>query len=265
MIPQIIHFCWFGKSKKPKTVKLCLATWKQHFPNFQIIEWNEKNTDLTLPFVRQAYKLKKWAFVSDFVRLKALYDSGGIYLDTDMFVLKSFDELLKNKCFYGAEDLNFISCGIIGTEKNHFFIKKIMEFYLNFQFSKEVNLGMNTIPRITTKIFRDHFNYNENFFKIVNYNDIIIYPSEFFYAFPYNEIDNIINFKDYVKPESYAVHLWNSSWVEHSEFYYLRKRKYIMGFKIIIKNIFYNKNFDQFYFKKILLSIKESLIKGNKY
>ena len=86
MIPKIIHYCWFGGSTKPKLVKDCILSWKIFFPNYEIIEWNEKNSDLNEPFVKAAYNLKKWAFVSDYVRLTKVYEYGGLYLDTDMLI-----------------------------------------------------------------------------------------------------------------------------------------------------------------------------------
>ena len=91
MIPKVVQYCWFGGKKKTKLIKDCIKSWKRYLPDYKIIEWNEKNSDLAHPFVIEAYKLKKWAFVSDYIRLKVLYDFGGIYLDTDMMVLKSFE------------------------------------------------------------------------------------------------------------------------------------------------------------------------------
>lgn len=116
-IPKLIHYCWFGNKKKPQLVEDCISSWKKYLPDYEIIEWNEKNTDLKHTFLKKTYKLKKWAFVADFVRLKVLYEFGGIYLDTDMLMLKSLDSFLDDKCFFGAENETFISAGIIGVIK----------------------------------------------------------------------------------------------------------------------------------------------------
>lgn len=259
MIPKVIHYCWFGHKKKTKLIKDCIKSWKRHLPDYEIVEWNEKNTDLTLPFVRDAYRLKKWAFVADYIRLKVLYEFGGIYLDTDMMVLKTFDSLLENKCFFGAEDMDFINCAIIGTEKNYWFIKKSIDYYSNFQFSEEMNLGMNTIPRIITEIFRNEFKFYNYFDNVLKLDDLTIFPPKYFYPFPYSESENVKKYKEYIKIESFAVHLWNSSWIHCSEFYYLRKREYRKGFEIVLENLFSKNKFSLKYLRKIVSCLKESI------
>ena len=92
-----IHYCWFGGNKLPSKERKCMKTWKKFLPDFEIMAWNEENFDISkaCPFVKEAYEKKKWAFVSDYVRIYALYNYGGIYFDTDMKILKNFDELLK--------------------------------------------------------------------------------------------------------------------------------------------------------------------------
>lgn len=259
MIPKLIHYCWFGGKRKPKLVRDCIASWKTFLPDYDIIEWNEENSDLSSIFVSEAYSLKKWAFVSDYIRLQVLYENGGIYLDTDMMVLKSFDNLLQYKCFFGAEDLEFISCGIIGAEKNNLFIKKCANFYSESYFFENNKLKLNTIPRIITKIFNDEYNFNGHFEEFIINDDLAVFPSVFFYPFPFNESKRITEYKKFIKKESYTVHLWNSSWIEYSEFYYLRERKYQKGIVIILRKIFLEKKVDFKYLKKIISCLKESL------
>lgn len=259
MIPKVIHYCWFGGKRKPRLIKDCIQSWKKHLSDYQIIEWNETNSDLSHPFVKEAYELKKWAFVSDYIRLKALYDFGGIYLDTDMMVLKSFDGLLENKCFFGAEDLEFISCGIIGAEKNHWFVKKSINHYNNFQISKETNLGMNTIPRIVTEIFRKEFKNPNKFDELMSFADLTIFPPVYFYPFPFSESDNVKKYIEYIKSDTLAVHLWNSSWIQYSEFAYIRKGEYKKGLKIVFENVVSDKKLSWKYIRKIGSCIKESV------
>ena len=93
MIPKIIHYCWFGKNKKPKLVRDCIKSWKSLHPDYEIIEWNEKTFPIDNEFLQYMYKNKKWAFVSDYARLKILYEYGGYYLDTDMILVKRLDSL----------------------------------------------------------------------------------------------------------------------------------------------------------------------------
>ena len=102
MIPKIIHYCWFGRNEKPEKIQKCIESWKIHLSDYQIIEWNEDNFDYNLlTYTKDAYNAKKYAFVSDVARVKALYEMGGIYLDTDVMVYQNFDSILKHNCVLG--------------------------------------------------------------------------------------------------------------------------------------------------------------------
>ena len=106
MIPKIIHYCWFGRNPKPKLAEKCIKSWKKYCPEYEIIEWNEDNYDLSSAplYVRQAYEAKRWAFVTDYIRLQVIYENGGIYLDTDVELRKSLDPLLVHQAYFGFED-----------------------------------------------------------------------------------------------------------------------------------------------------------------
>lgn len=129
MIPKVIHYCWFGRNPKPKDVLDYIETWKKHNPDYEIKEWNEDNFDIhCCKYVWEAYNVKKYAFVSDYARLYALYTEGGIYLDTDVEVRKSFDSLLVNQSFVGWED-NFLGTGILAACKKQKWVKDILDTY----------------------------------------------------------------------------------------------------------------------------------------
>ena len=101
-IPKIIHYVWMGGKEKPPKIKKCIKTWKKHLKDYEFIEWNEKNFDINSnSFVKKMYENKKWAFVSDYVRAYAIYNYGGIYLDTDVFVIDKLDSLLNSRAFVG--------------------------------------------------------------------------------------------------------------------------------------------------------------------
>ena len=137
MISKIIHYCWFGKNEKPQVVINCIDTWSKFFSDWKIIEWNEDNYDLSgNKYIEDAYKLKKWAFVSDIVRLDVLYRYGGIYLDTDVEFIKPLPTSYLNfKGFMGFEYTNIIAPGLIfGVEKENLFIKEILDSYMNERF-----------------------------------------------------------------------------------------------------------------------------------
>lgn len=261
MIPKVIHYCWFGGKRKSKLIKQCILSWKHYLRDYEIIEWNEKNCDLTNPFVRNAYTLKKWAFVADYIRLKVLYENGGVYLDADMMVIKSFDSLLSNLCFFGAEDEEYLNCAVIGAEKNNAFIKQCISRYEVISINNEIDWHQITIPKIVTDIYRRKYNYVLPFNRKTEHNGLVIYPTNYFYPLPHKDKHDVRNFKNYLSKESFAVHLWNESWIEYNEFQYLRKGKYALGLKIALKNIFINGKIDKAYFRKILSCFKESLIK----
>lgn len=261
MIPKVIHYCWFGGKRKPKLIKDCILSWKLNLPDYEIKEWNEGNSDLASSFVKEAYKLKKWAFVSDFIRLKVLYENGGIYLDTDMMVLKSFDKLLLNQCFLGAENFNFISCGIIGAVKNNKFILECLLKYNFIEIDNEINWELITIPRIVTDVFKIDNNFYLPFDKIIEKKGVVIYPYSYFYPLSYENKNDIVNYKKYLITDSLAVHLWSSSWIEHSEFHYLKKGNYFLGLKKIVYKVFIQKKISVLYLKQIALAVKESINK----
>lgn len=263
MIPKIIHYCWFGGKKKPKLVRECIASWEIYLSGYQLIEWNETNSDLNHPFVKEMYNQKKWAFVADYIRLEKIYEYGGIYLDTDMMVLKNFDKFLENDCFFGAEDSNFINMGVIGAHHKNNFIKECKEVYDSLIIGKDINFGEITIPRLVTKKFRAMYHFEYNFDKVIAFDGIKVYPFSFFYPLPFDEKNKINDYKSYISKETVAVHLWSSSWIEYSEFYYLRNRNYSKGFSIVFVNIIGNKILDFQYLRKVLSCIKESIKNNN--
>ena len=111
---KYIHYCWFGNKPLPKLAYQCIESWKKYLPDYEIKCWNEENSDLDeCAFVREAYDNKKWAFVADYIRTKAIYEYGGIYFDTDMEITKPIDNIIKeNQGFLGVEDSHMIACGV---------------------------------------------------------------------------------------------------------------------------------------------------------
>jgi hypothetical protein len=261
MIDKIIHYCWFGGNRKPELVRDCIKSWKKHLPDYKIIEWNEKNSDLSHPFVQHAYKMKKWAFVADYVRFTVLYENGGLYLDTDMLVLKPLDFFLKNDCFFGAEDNNYINCAIIGANKNNDLIKKCLLKYDLVDVNKDINWLQFTIPIIITEVFRFEYGYTNGFNNdIVKINNITIYPTIYFYPFPYSCKNDLLNLNKYIRLESYTVHLWVSSWLPHSEFHYIRAREYSKGLRLVFNNLLQGE-INLKYIRKLASSLKQSFTK----
>jgi len=260
MIPKIIHYCWFGKKKKPTLVKKCIKSWHQHMPDFEFNEWNESNCDLTSPFLQSCIKNKKWAFISDYIRLKKVYEYGGIYLDTDMLVFKNLDPLLKHDCFFGAEDFNYINASVMGSVKNNMFINKLIDSYKKIEgITSNTDLTEITIPKIITKCLKQEVNLSNVIFdKVENFQEITVYPYKYFYPLPFDKRYEVKNYSQFCYEETYAIHLWNASWIDYSEFHYLRVGEYRKGFLKILsgKN---SQKVNLKYLKKIIVSIYKSL------
>lgn len=159
MIPKIIHYVWVGDEPKSELIKECIATWRKHLPGFKIIEWNEHNFDMhENSYIEQAYAARKWAFVSDYIRVRALYEHGGIYLDTDVRVLADLSPLLKDRAFIGFENSNYLSAAIFGAEKRHPLLKDMLNYYAgrNFSFDRQHQMaGVNSLS--VTKIVQADF------------------------------------------------------------------------------------------------------------
>ena len=138
MIPKIIHYCWFGGNPLPESAKAYIETWRKHCPDYQIKEWNETNFDIDCcAYVKEAYEAKKWAFVTDFVRLYAMVTEGGIYMDTDVEVTRSLDEFLHLQAFSGFETEGTIPTGIMACEKGFLLFEELLHDYDNRHFKME--------------------------------------------------------------------------------------------------------------------------------
>lgn len=154
-IPKVIHYCWFGRGPKSELIQKCIASWEQHCPDWNIIEWNEDNFDVSFcPFSQKAYKEKRYAFLSDAARLKIIFDNGGVYLDTDAELRRSLDALCDNDAWFGYATSNEIGTGVgFGATKNHPFINRLLNSYYSYDLSKKYALCTET----DTKVFSNCF------------------------------------------------------------------------------------------------------------
>lgn len=203
MIPRIIHTCWFGGGDKPPLIKRCQSSWAKHLQNYKIIEWNESNFDLkSNHFVKQAYKSKKYAFCTDYVRLWALYKYGGIYLDSDVEVVKPLDCFLQHRAFSGKEIEDLWVTAVMGAEPSHPWVKMLLNYYKDRHFNPD-KLIPNT--KIITKLSKPLFIKDEDGI-IYLQDDVRIYPVETFCSFDHKILQPIIT------PNAYAYHLFAGSW-----------------------------------------------------
>ena len=205
-IPRIIHYCWMSGDQFPKDVQKCVDSWSKIMPDYEIKLWNAKNFDCEmLPYVSEAWDKRKYAFVSDVVRLYALYTEGGIYLDSDIEVFKCFDSLLDNAAFTGFESGNRIGPWLIASEKGNLLIKELLDYYNNRHFCDEngnIDMTPNTIP--VTRILSGYGLKPENV--IQRLENITVYPEEYFC--PKNPWTNEIN----ITENTYAMHLFAGAW-----------------------------------------------------
>ena len=210
-IPKTIHYCWFGKGEKNQDIINYINSWKKNCPDYEIIEWNEDNFDINCnAYVREAYKQKKYAFVTDYVRLFALYNYGGIYMDTDVEVLKPLDSFLANSSFAGFENNEQLCTAVIGAEKNNPWIKDLMEEYNDRSFiMKDGSLDLTTNVIRVTNLTREKYGLKtESSFQ--NLNDIVcLYPIDYFS--PKDWFTGKIN----ITENTYTIHHFVASW--HSE------------------------------------------------
>lgn len=161
-IPKIIHYCWFGRGEYPELVRFCMDSWQKNLPDYKLQIWTEDNFDVnSLRFTREAYQRRKFAYVSDYARLQALYQYGGIYLDTDVEVLRSFDELLIEESFMGFEDNEWLSTAVIGSVASAPWLDHIMGYYAKKPFVRHLTrkLNMKPNPQIITALLRGNFGF----------------------------------------------------------------------------------------------------------
>lgn len=217
MIPKKIHYCWFGGKPLPNSVKKCIKSWKKFCPDYEIIEWNESNYDVNkIPFIQQAYQAKKYAFVSDYARLDIIYSEGGIYLDTDVELLKNLDPLLVNQCFLAMELPGLVATGLgFGAQKGHWFLKENMDFYHNIDFDAN---NIITCVNITTDLLKKYDLTLANSKQTLK--DIVIFPTEYFCPMNYQTKEIKITEK------TYSIHHYDASWQSNT-----------MKLKTLLKNI----------------------------
>lgn len=212
MIPKIIHYCWFGGKEKPEDVRKMIASWKKHCPDYEIKEWNETNFDIHLNrYTEEAYQQKKWAFVSDVARLWALVHEGGIYMDTDVEVIRSLNNLLANKAFIGFEGTQWIGTNLMGTEPHNAFLQAFLEDYNHRNFTNpDGTLNQTTnVEEITSRFLAQH-NLIRNG-KQQQAGDFTVYPTDYFSPYDY------INGKVRTTANTYSIHWFSQSWIKRSK------------------------------------------------
>ena len=229
MIPKVIHYCWFGGNPIPADLKNYMKSWEKMCPDYKIIRWDENNFDLEChPFLKSAYEAKAWAFMSDYARLKVVYENGGIYLDTDVELLKSLDFLRKYSCYIGVQQQEHLcATGLgFGAEQYNPVVKLLLDQYDGLTFSKE-RIGGLICPYLNNKVFESlGYKYSEEKMVIA---DVLILPPKYFDPVAPGEGNRILKCA-----ETISIHHYSASWMGQKTAY---KRSFIrlIGQERIIK------------------------------
>ena len=211
-IPKIIHYCWFGDNPMPDSAITCIESWKKMCPDYKIKIWNEDNYDISkCKFMKEAYEEKKYAFVADYARLDIIYNYGGIYLDTDVEVIKSFDFLLNYKGFASFDDDSLINTGLgFGAVEKCYFIKENLEAYHNLSFAEYLNkLNSITCPTITTKVMEKYGLILNGKTQIID--DFIFLSKD--YMCPLNFYNGNLT----ISPNTISIHKFSMSWMSEKD------------------------------------------------
>lgn len=221
-IPKKIHYCWFGGDPLPELAIKCIESWKNFLPDYEIIEWNESNYDVhKIPYISQAYNVKKYAFVSDFARFDILYEHGGLYFDTDVEVIKSMDKIIEQGAFAGVEFPGKLNAGLgLASPAASPIYKEILDSYKKSSFIKEN--GQNDLTTVVTRvsdIFKKYGFTDEN--KIQKIADVTIYPVEYFC--PKNYETGEIN----ITENTYSIHHYDASWISENMKQLFREKAWV--------------------------------------
>jgi hypothetical protein len=236
-IPKVIHYCWFGKGKMPKLAKKCIKSWKKYCPDYELVLHTEDNFDLTQNrYLNEAYKAGKWAFVSDYARLKIIYENGGIYLDTDVELIKSIDDLVKLNGFMGFDEKGIVATGLgFGAEKGNKIVSEFLKDYEGIPFVlSDGSYDLTPCPDRNTQALErlgmDINNTNQTFMDITFLPDEYLCPMDYYTG------------KKTITKNTYSIHHYSASWTS-------KVTKRTTRIKRIIGVKMYNKLYGKFLHK----------------
>ncbi len=216
-IPKKIHYCWFGGNPLTELGQKCVESWKKFFPDYEIIEWNESNYDVNkIPYIKEAYEAKKYAFVSDFARFDILNQYGGLYFDTDVEVIKDMTEIISKGPYLGIEDYGAVNAGLgVACSIGLPIVEEIIEDYKKDHFFKDdIRMNKNVVTRVSA-IFKNHGLTNDN--KIQYGADFTIYPIDYFA--PKDVKTRVLKLTD----NTYSIHHYDGSWATKARLTYKKE------------------------------------------
>lgn len=207
MIPKKIHYCWFGKTEKPKLAQKCIASWKKYCPDYEIIEWNEDNFDLdTNGYTRWCYDNKKWAFLSDYARLYVVNEHGGVYFDTDVEVVRPFDHLLEHGAFFAWENACNVASGLgFGAVKHHPAIMAMIGEYEKLTANESGDFPIIRCPQLNTQALLSFGLVLDG--SLQELDDIVVLPVD--YMNPYDDPTGSLK----KTANTVSIHWYAKSWL----------------------------------------------------
>ncbi|MCL5244782.1 glycosyl transferase [Cellulophaga sp. 20_2_10] len=231
MIPKVIHYCWFGRGKMPRLAEICIASWKKYLPEYELYLWNEDSFDVnSCQFTKEAYEAKKYAFVTDYVRLYALKHHGGVYMDTDVEVLKNLDRFLKYPAFSGFEDEINIPTGIMASVKDGKWVNYLISYYDN----KPFKLENGTLDTLTNTFIIGDMTKKLGFIPNNKYqcidNELHLFPKDYFC--PKSQVTGKIEATE----NTYCIHHFSGSWMPMKKKRMTAIKKWLMRI-IGVKNV----------------------------
>ena len=221
-IPKVIHLIWFGRNPYSPIIEKCLKSWEKFCPDYIIHLWNEDSFDINCnTFVKEAYKAKKWAFVSDYVRLYALLNEGGVYIDSDCELLRGIDDILENEhVVTGYSSSMWIPTGFMAAEKGNEWIEMLIHYYDHRHFIQEngcYDMTVNNV--IITELSQRNCGFKPGDMHI-NFGNVKLYPREYFHPYPKrvvdwskNDINKVESFYKVDKKKTVCIHYGTGSWV----------------------------------------------------
>lgn len=233
MIPKILHLCWLSGDAYPEKIAKCIKSWEKFLPDYEFVLWDTKRFDLNSSiWVKQAYEKKKYAFAADYIRFYALYHMGGIYFDSDVEILKSFNDFLDLPYFIGAEKSQYPEAAVIGAEKGCDWVKMCLDYYTGRHFIKEDgSLDILAAPWIMVEQIsklkpvrvlsvKDSLNIR----KLDMQKEVLVLHDSFFSPKAFDSR------KIYLTPQTYAIHHFQNSWFSPRALWYYRCRAYLVRF-----------------------------------
>ena len=248
MIPKKIHYCWFSNDPIPKVIQHCLDSWNAELAGYEIVLWNLQNFEADCVFAEKAIAENKWAFLTDYARFKIIHEEGGIFLDSDVLMVKSFDDLLEYNSFWGQADNGLVEPVVFGAEKGNELVKECLACYKTYNLSD----GFIEVPKVIAPIFIQH-GVELSACGVQYAEHATVFPFDYFCPMPFEKADSKdpLSFKT---NNTYAIHLWNAAWFDPFRFFWNGRHK--AGWRAVYSVLRNNPNQGWSFYRNVAYHLK---------